>query len=68
MAARVPKRTLQERILDADELCSRYLADANEAREAGDLKKAQKLDEKGQFWKDRYNLLAGNSDQEPPKR
>lgn len=68
MAARVPKRTLKERILDADELCSRYLADANEAREAGNLEKAQKLDEKGQFWKDRYNLLAGNSDREPPKR
>lgn len=68
MAARAPKRTLQERILDADTLCNRYLADANQARETGNLKKAQKLDEKCQFWKDRYNLLAGNSEREPPKQ
>lgn len=68
MAARAPKRTLEERILEADTLCGRNLADANEAREAGDLDKAEKLDKKSQFWKDRYNLLAGNSDREPPKR
>lgn len=56
-----PKKTLAERIADADERGSRYLADANEAAERGDNAKAEKLYEKGQYWLDRYNNLAGNA-------
>lgn len=56
-----PKRTLAERILDADARCNRYLADANEAEERGDKAKAEKLYEKSGFWRDRYNKLTGNA-------
>lgn len=56
-----PKRPLRERLLEAEERGSRYLADANEAQEKGQLAKAEKLYAKGQFWLDRYNLLAGNN-------
>lgn len=55
------KKTLKERIIEADERGSRYLADANEAAERGDHVKAEKLYDKGQYWLDRYNKLAGNS-------
>lgn len=55
-----PKKTLSERIAEADERGSRYLADANEAAEAGKKDKAEKLYEKGQFWLDRSNKLRGN--------
>ena len=55
------KKTLQERIIDADERGSRYLADANEAAERGEAEKAERLYEKGQFWLDRLNKLLGNS-------
>lgn len=55
------KKTLQERILDAEFWGNKYLADANEAAEKGDHKKAERLYEKGQFWLDRYNKLTGNS-------
>lgn len=58
---RKPAKTLQERLIEADERGSRYLADANEAAERGDTVKAEKLYAKGQFWLDRYNKLAGNS-------
>lgn len=47
--------------LRAEELGGRYLADANEMSEQGKTKKAQKLYEKGQYWLDRYNKLAGNN-------
>ncbi|RWI96393.1 MAG: hypothetical protein EOR22_06435 [Mesorhizobium sp.] len=52
-----PKRTLQERIIDAEERGSRHLADANEAAEKGQKEKAEKLYDKGQFWLDRANKL-----------
>lgn len=55
------QRTKTRQIARADELCSRYLADANEALEAGKIKKAEKLYEKSGFWRDRYNELAGNN-------
>lgn len=54
------KRTLEERVADADERGGRYLADANEAAERGDKSKAERLYEKGQFWLDRSNALRGN--------
>jgi hypothetical protein len=50
-----------DKMIDADERGSRYLADANEAAERGDHAKAEKLYQKGQFWLDRYNKLAGNA-------
>ena len=56
-----PKKSLSERIADADERGGRYLADANEAAEKGDHKKAEKLYEKGQYWLDRVNKLLGNN-------
>lgn len=52
---------VKKRLLEADERCNRYLADANEAEEAGDKKRAEKLYEKSGFWRNRYNQLAGNS-------
>jgi hypothetical protein len=54
------KKTLSERIADADERGGRYLADANEASERGDQKKAEELYEKGQYWLDRSNKLREN--------
>jgi hypothetical protein len=54
-------KTLNERMIDADERAARYLADANEAQESGREKEANALYEKSQFWLDRYNKLAGNS-------
>lgn len=54
-------KSLAQRLADADERGNRYLADANEASERGDKVKADKLYQKGQFWLDRYNKLAGNS-------
>lgn len=53
------KRTLQERIADADERGSRYLGDANEAAERGNHAKAERLYEKGQYWLDLSNKLRG---------
>lgn len=53
-------RSLREKIIEAEERGSRYLADANEAAERGDREKADKLYEKGQYWLDRYNKLVGN--------
>ncbi|TIU88843.1 MAG: hypothetical protein E5W06_00310 [Mesorhizobium sp.] len=54
-----PKRTLHERIIDAEERGSRHLADANEAAEKGHKDKAEKLYDKGQYWLDRANKLRG---------
>lgn len=51
----------QQRLVDAEQRCGKYLADANEAEESGDQKKADKLYAKSGFWRDRYNQLAGNS-------
>lgn len=56
-----PKRSLSERIADADDRGGRYLADANEALERGDKAKAEKLYEKVQYWLDLSNKLRGNS-------
>jgi hypothetical protein len=55
------KKPLKDRIAEADELCSRQLADANEANERGDKTEAEQLYAKSGFWRDRYNKLAGNS-------
>lgn len=64
----MPKRTLAERILDADVRASMWLADANEARERGDVALAEKRYAKSQFWLDRYTLLTNRGDRPAPKR
>ncbi len=56
-----PKKSLKDRVIEAEERGSRYLADANEAIESGKRLKAERLYDKGQYWLDRYNKLAGNS-------
>jgi hypothetical protein len=63
-----PKKTLNERILEADFFGNKYLGDFNELDEAGKghTKKAQELYRKGQFWLDRYNLLTGNGAHKGP--
>lgn len=63
-----PKKPLHERILDAEVRCSRWLADGNEALEAGLTEKAEECYSKSQFWLDRYNLLTNQSDRPAPKR
>lgn len=55
------KRSLKDRLIEADVKGNRYLADANEAFESGKFKKADRLYESGQRWLDRYNELAGNN-------
>lgn len=55
------KRTLQERIADADERGNNWLSLANEAADQGDKAKAERLYEKGQHWLDLSNKLRGNS-------
>ena len=51
------KRSIAERIADADARGSSYLAAANEARDKGNVAKAEKLEAKCQFWLDRSNKL-----------
>lgn len=50
-----------DRLLYAEEMASRYLANGNEASERGNEAKAEAWYAKCQFWLDRYNKLAGNS-------
>ncbi len=50
-------KTLSELIIDAEEKCGRLLADANEAAERGQKKKAERLYERSQFWLDKANRL-----------
>lgn len=62
------KRPIKDRMLDAEERGSRWLADGNEAKERGDLARAEECYAKGQFWLDRFNLLSGRGEKSPPKR
>lgn len=60
-----PKKSLQERIVEADTFGNMYLGNFNELIESGypeNGPKAQALYKKGQFWLDRYNKLTGNGD------
>jgi uncharacterized protein HemY len=54
-------KTQHEKALDAEERGNKWLAEGNAAAEAGNKEKAEKCYEKGQFWLDRYNKLAGNA-------
>jgi hypothetical protein len=62
-----PKKPLTERVLDAETRGNQWLADANEAKERGDRKRAEHCWEKGQFWLDRANRLLGYTDKPAPK-
>lgn len=53
--------TTKEKMLQAEERGSRWLADGNEAEERGNRAKAEKCFAKAQYWLDRYNKLAGNN-------
>lgn len=63
----MPKTSLAERVLTAETRASQWLADANEARERGDVKRATECDAKSQFWLDRFNVLSGRGDRPAPK-
>ena len=68
MPANSPKKLLKDRQLDAEVRGSQWLADGNEARESGNMAKAEKCYAKSQFWLDRYNLLAGKGEKPGPRR
>lgn len=53
-------KTLNDKIIEAQENCNRWLADANEAAERGNTVKAERFYAKSQFWLDRLNKLEGN--------
>lgn len=53
------KKTVQDRISDAEAKGSMALADANEAAERGATKTAERLLERGQRWLDKANKLRG---------
>lgn len=55
-------KTLQEKIIEADQRGCWYLAEANLAAEQGKQAKADKLYAKGQYWLDRLNKLTGNGE------
>lgn len=62
-----PKKTLAERIVDADCFASKNLADGNWHSEHGRRDKAEECYAKAQFWKDRWVHLSGQGDKEPPR-
>lgn len=68
MPAKAPAKTVAERALDAEVKASKWLADGNQAREAGQEEKAERCYEKAQFWLDRANLLSGRGDRPVPKQ
>lgn len=51
----------REKALNAEVRASRWLADANEAREQGKLEKAEKLYAKAQYWLDVMNRNLGRA-------
>ena len=67
-ASSPPKKSLAERIVDAEVLGSRWLADGNDAAERGDKAKAEHCYARAQFWLDRYNLLTGRGEKAGPRR
>lgn len=51
----------KEKVLEAEMRGSHWLAEGNQAAEAGKHDKAERCYEKSQYWLDRYNRLVGNS-------
>jgi len=68
MTAKTPKTPLEQRRLDAKTRASQWLADGNEAREGGNLGKAEQCYSKAQFWHDRANLLNNRAAVAAPTR
>lgn len=68
MRVKVPQKSLKARQLDAEVRSSQWLADGNEARESGNIARAEKCYAKSQFWLDRYNLLAGKREKPAPRQ
>ena len=66
MAAKAPVKPLAERTLEAETRASQWLADGNQAREAGLLDKADRCFDKAQYWLDRANYLSGRSERPRP--
>jgi hypothetical protein len=62
-----PKKTLAERIVDADCFASKNLADGNWHKEHGRDDKANECYGKAQYWKDRWVYLSGHGDKAPPR-
>lgn len=55
------KKSIKDKKVEAEVLCSKWVADGNEAMEKGDWNKAQRCYEKSDFWLDRVNKLDENS-------
>lgn len=66
MPTKAPKKPLDERALDAETRVSQWLADGNQAREAGRTVKAKRCFQNAQFWLDRANLLSGRAERPSP--
>jgi len=50
----------EDKIIQAEQQASKWLADGNSWEERGNHIKAEKCYDKSQYWVDRYNKLAGN--------
>lgn len=68
MPTKAPTKPLDERALDAETRASQWLADGNQAREAGLTVKAERCFQKALFWLDRANLLSGRAERPTPIR
>lgn len=68
MPAKAPVKPLAERTLEAETRASQWLADGNQAREAGHKVKADRCFEKAQYWLDRANYLSGRSERLRPAK
>lgn len=55
------RRTEHERAVEAGATAARFLADANEAQEAGKQTKADRLYASAQRWLDKFNNLTGRA-------
>jgi hypothetical protein len=51
----------QQKAVEAEARAARWLADGNEAREAGKSEKAERCYAKAQHWLDRFNELTGRA-------
>jgi deferrochelatase/peroxidase EfeB len=63
-----PKKSLHERIVDAEARATSALANYNESVERGNMRAAQKWWDKAQFWLDRANTLTGRGAGPAPSR
>jgi hypothetical protein len=68
MPGKAPVASLAERVLEAETRASQWLADGNQAEEAGHIAKAERCFQKAQFWLDRANLLSGRAEHPGPSR